>query len=146
MKEQDDRFSDLNIKEKTLVISSISLLIFLALAFIFFVSVGVFHLTGVEYTSRTTLLLFFVLSLILDIFSSFGIGLCKIFFNAPLNQMPKWLSFLLLAILQISFDWITIHITDEWIDGVTISNIGELLIVLTFFTIDKLWITDKKKK
>ncbi|WP_020061855.1 regulatory YrvL family protein [Bacillus sp. 123MFChir2] len=146
MKEQDEAFSDLNRKEKTLVISSISLLIFLALAFIFFVYVGVFHLTGVEYTSRTALLLFFILSLALDIFSSFGIGLCKIFFSAPLNQMPKWLSFLLLAILQISFDWITIHITDEWIDGVTISNIGELLIVLTFFTIDKLWITDKKNK
>lgn len=44
---------------KTIVISSIILLITIVCAFIFFVYVGVFHLIGIEYTSRTALLLFF---------------------------------------------------------------------------------------
>ncbi|MEI4800653.1 YrvL family regulatory protein [Bacillus sp. NPDC077411] len=146
MKEQEERFSNLNIKEKIIVISSIGLLILLAFAFIFFVSVGVFHLTGVEYTSRTALLLFFILVTVLDLFGSFGIKLCTLFFSSTLNSMPTWLSFLLLAILQISFDWITFHIADEWMNDVNISNTAELLIVLFFFILDKIWITDKKKK
>lgn len=146
MKEQEEQFSNLNLKEKILVISAIGLLILLPFILIFFVYVGVFRLTGVEYTSRTALLLFFILITVLDLFSTFTINSCKLFFNATLNSMPKWLSFLLLAILQISFDWITFHIADEWIDDVTISNTVELLIVLFFFILDKVWITDKKKK
>ncbi|ENQ3077634.1 TPA: hypothetical protein ROX98_001002 [Bacillus pseudomycoides] len=50
------------------------------------------------------------------------------------------------TLLQISLDWITFHIADEWIDDVTISNTAELLIVLFFFTLDKIWLTDKKEK
>ncbi|WP_242217096.1 YrvL family regulatory protein [Bacillus cereus group sp. BfR-BA-01380] len=146
MKEPEEQFSNLNLKEKILVISAISLLILLPFALIFFVYVGVFHLTGVEYTSRTVLLLFFILLTVLDLFTSFGINSCKLFFKATLNSMPKWLSFLLLAMLEISFDWITFHIADEWIDDVTISNTAELLIVLFFFILDKIWLTDKKEK
>ncbi|HDX9577854.1 TPA: hypothetical protein ROX88_001359 [Bacillus pseudomycoides] len=144
MKEPEQQ--SLNLKEKILAFSVISLLILLPIAFIFFVYVGVFHLTGVEYTSRTALLLFFILITVLDLFTTFTFNSCKLFFSTTLNSVPKWLSFLLLAVLQISFDWITFHIADEWIDDVTISNTAELVIVLFFFILDKIWITDKKKK
>lgn len=146
MKEPEEQFSNLNLKEKLLVISTIGLLISLPLALIFFVYVGVFKLTGVEYTSRTALLLFFILITVLDLFGNFTINSCKLIFSATFNSLPKWLSFLLLAMLQISLDWITFHIADEWIDDVTISNTAELLIVLFFFILDKIWLTDKQEK
>lgn len=146
MKEPEVPFSNLSLKEKILVICVISLLILLPLAFIFFVYVGVFKLTGVEYTSRTALLLFFIFITVLDLFGTFTINSCKLFFSTTLNSMPKWLSFFLLAMLQISFEWIAFHIVDEWVDDVTISNTAELFIVLFFFILDKAWITDKKEK
>lgn len=135
MKEPEEQ--SLNLKEKILAFSVICLLILLPFTFIFFVYVGVFRLTRVEYTSRTALLLFFILITVLDLFSTLTFNSCKLFFSTTLNSIPKWLSFLLLAMLQISFEWIAFHIADEWIDGVTISNTAELLIVLFFFILER---------
>lgn len=59
MEKDEDKFSDLNKKEKSLIIGSITFLIIISFIFIFFAYVGVFRLIGVEYTSRTALLLFF---------------------------------------------------------------------------------------
>ncbi|MDM5187677.1 YrvL family regulatory protein [Bacillus sp. DX4.1] len=146
MDKDEEKFSDLSGKEKTIVISSITLLIIIAFAIIFFASVGVFRLVGIEYTSRTALLLFFLFTLILDGISSFFILFFKVFLKSVLEQLPKWLSFILLSILEISFDWLVLHIADDWMESITISNIGELLIVAIFFTLDKLWPTNKKKQ
>lgn len=63
-----------------------------------------------------------------------------------LKQMPKWLTFFLLSIIEISLDWLVIHTADDWMESITISNRAELLIVLVFFMLDKLWPTDNKKK
>lgn len=108
--------------------------------------VGVFRLIGVEYTSRTALLLFFLLALILDGISSFLILFFKVLLTPLLTHMSKWLSFLLLSLIEISLDWLVIHTADDWIESITISNKAELLIVLFFFILDKLWSTDNKKK
>lgn len=52
----------------------------------------------------------------------------------------------LLSIIEISLDWLVIHTADDWMESITISNRAELLIVLVFFMLDKLWPTDNKKK
>ncbi|AIK38868.1 regulatory YrvL family protein [Bacillus pseudomycoides] len=146
MNPDEEKFSDLSGKDKTIVISSITLLIIIAFALIFFMYVGVFRLIGVEYTSRTALLLFFLLALILDGISSFLILFFKVLLTPLLTHMSKWLSFLLLSLIEISLDWLVIHTADDWIESVTISNKAELLIVLFFFILDKVWPTDNKKK
>ncbi|PEY35151.1 hypothetical protein CN354_15820 [Bacillus cereus] len=146
MNPDEEKFSDLSGKDKTIVISSITLLIIIAFSLIFFMYVGVFRLIGVEYTSRTALLLFFLLALILDGISSFLILFFKVLLTPLLTHMSKWLSFLLLSLIEISLDWLVIHTADVWIESVTISNKAELLIVLFFFILDKLWSTDNKKK
>lgn len=66
-----EKFSDLNSKDKTIAISSITLLIMIVFSLIFFIHVGVFRLIGVEYTSRTALFFFFILLLFLDGVSHF---------------------------------------------------------------------------
>ncbi|UOB94191.1 hypothetical protein BTI679_15140 [Bacillus wiedmannii] len=58
---EEDKFSNLNLKDKTLIIGFVILFLIIIFAFIFFVYVGIFHITGIEYSSRTALLLFFYL-------------------------------------------------------------------------------------
>ncbi|MBY0595582.1 YrvL family regulatory protein [Bacillus bingmayongensis] len=146
MNSDEEKFSDLSGKDKTIVISSITLLIIFAIALIFFMYVGVFRLIGVEYTSRTALLLFFLLALILDGISSFLILFFKVLLTPLLKHMPKWMAFSLLSLIEISLDWLVIHTADDWMESVMISNRAELLIVLVFFTLDKVWPTDNKRK
>lgn len=130
---------------KTIVISSIILLITIVCAFIFFVYVGVFHLIGIEYTSRTALLLFFFLILILSGISNFLTLFFKVLLQPLLELMPKWMDFSLISFIEISIDWLALHTADDWMESVTISNKGELLIILAFFILGKIWPDDKKK-
>lgn len=145
MNPDEEKFSDLSGKDKTIVISSITLLILIVVAFIFFVYVGIFRLIGVEYTSRTALLLFFVLILILDWISNFLTLFFKILLTPLLTHTAKWITFSVLSLIEISISWITIHTADDWMESVTISNKGELLIILAFFILDKIWPDDNKK-
>ena len=56
---EEEKFSNLNLKDKTIITSIIALFLIIVFAFIFFVYVGIFQITGIEYSSRTALLLFF---------------------------------------------------------------------------------------
>ncbi|EOO15411.1 hypothetical protein IG9_03639 [Bacillus cereus HuA2-9] len=58
---EEDKLSNLSLKDKTIIISVVILILIIFFAFIFFVYVGIFHITGIEYSSRTALLLFFYL-------------------------------------------------------------------------------------
>ncbi|QHQ82251.1 hypothetical protein GPJ55_24265 [Bacillus subtilis] len=63
---EEEKFSDLSLKDKTIIISIIALFLIIIFAFIFFVYVGIFQITGIEYSSRIALLLFFLLITFLD--------------------------------------------------------------------------------
>ncbi|OFC78098.1 hypothetical protein BTGOE1_20950 [Bacillus thuringiensis] len=56
---EEERLSNLILKDKTIIISIIALLLIIVFAFIFFVYVGIFQITGIAYSSRTALLHFF---------------------------------------------------------------------------------------
>ncbi|MEN1935527.1 YrvL family regulatory protein [Paenibacillus sp. 102] len=146
MNPDEEKFSDLSGKDKTIVISSITLLIIFVFAFIFFVYIGIFRIIGVEYTSRTALLLFFFLILILSGISNFLTLFFKVLLKPLLTLMPKWMAFSLISFIEISIDWLAIHTADDWMESVTISNRAELLIVLFCFILDKLWPNDNEKK
>ncbi|MDA2701615.1 YrvL family regulatory protein [Bacillus cereus] len=141
---EEESFSNLSLKDKTIIISIIALFFIIVFAFIFFVYVGIFQLTGIEYSSRTALLLFFLLITFLD-----GITLVIFsFFKAllyPLTQnMPNWISLTLFSFIEITLDWFVIHTADDWIESVQMSNLTELCVVLFFFLLNKL-LSDKKE-
>ncbi|HDR4460581.1 regulatory YrvL family protein [Bacillus cereus group sp. MYBK249-1] len=141
---EEESFSNLSLKDKTIIISIIALFLIIVFAFIFFVYVGIFQLTGIEYSSRTALLLFFLLITFLD-----GITLVIFsFFKAllyPLTQnMPNWISLTLFSFIEITLDWFVIHTADDWIESVQMSNLTELCVVLFFFLLNKL-LSDKKE-
>ncbi len=59
---EEEKFSNLSLKDKTIIISIIALFLIIIFAFIFFVYVGIFQITGIEYSSRIALLLFFFIN------------------------------------------------------------------------------------
>ena len=59
---EEEKFSNLSLKDKTIIISIIALFLIIIFAFIFFVYVGIFQITGIEYSSRIALLLFLLIT------------------------------------------------------------------------------------
>ncbi|KXY05228.1 YrvL family regulatory protein [Bacillus sp. FSL K6-0067] len=136
---EEDKFSNLNLKDKTIIISVVILILI-----IFFVYIGIFQITGIEYSSRTALLLFFLLILLLDGITYFIFIFFKVILHPMMTSMPSWLSIALLSIIEITLDWFVIHTADDWIESVQLSNIAELCVVLFLFLLNKL-LSDKKE-
>ncbi|CAM3993186.1 MULTISPECIES: YrvL family regulatory protein [Bacillus cereus group] len=141
---EEDKFSNLNLKDKTLIIGFVILFLIIIFAFIFFVYVGIFHMTGIEYRSRTALLLFFLLITFLDGITFFIFGFLKALLYPMTRNMPNRLAITLFAIIEITLDWFVIHTADDWIESVQLSSIAELCVVLFFFLVNTL-LSDKKE-
>ncbi|QIW17621.1 hypothetical protein FC699_30900 [Bacillus wiedmannii] len=141
---EEDKFSNLNLKDKTLIIGFVILFLIIIFAFIFFVYVGIFHITGIEYRSRTALLLFFLLITFLDGITFFIFGFLKALLYPMTKNMPNWLAITLFAIIEITLDWFVIHTADDWIESVQLSNLTELCVVLFLFLLNQL-LSDKKE-
>ncbi|KMQ01528.1 MULTISPECIES: YrvL family regulatory protein [Bacillus] len=141
---EEDKFSNLTLKDKTLIIGFVILFLIIIFAFIFFVYIGIFQITGIEYSSRTALLLFLLLILLLDGITYFIFIFFKVILHPMMTSMPHWLSIALLSIIEITLDWFVIHTADDWIESVQLSNIAELCVVLFLFLLNKL-LSDKKE-
>ncbi|MDA1635577.1 YrvL family regulatory protein [Bacillus cereus] len=141
---EEDKFSNLNLKDKTIIISVVILILIIFFAFIFFVYVGIFQITGIEYSSKTALLLFFLLILLLDGITHFIFTFFKVLLYPMMTSMPNWLSIALLSIIEITLDWFVIHTADDWIESVQLSNLTELCVVLFLFLLNQL-LSDKKE-
>ncbi|MBU4637663.1 hypothetical protein COE94_03840 [Bacillus toyonensis] len=142
---EEDKFSNLSLKDRTIVISFVVfiLITFFTFTFIFFVYVGIFQITGIEYSSRTAILLFFLLILLLDGITYFIFIFFKSLLQPMMTSMPNWLSIALLSIIEITLDWFVIHTADDWIESVQMSNIAELCVAL-LYTLNILF-SDKKE-
>ncbi|MEW4150406.1 YrvL family regulatory protein [Bacillus thuringiensis] len=141
---EEEKFSNLSLKDKTIIISIIALFLIIIFAFIFFVYVGIFQITGIEYSSRTALLLFFLLITFLDSITFFIFSFFKALLYPLTQNMPNWISITLFSFIEITLDWFVIHTADDWIESVQMSNIAELCVVLFFFLLNKL-LRDEKE-
>lgn len=141
---EEEKFSNLSLKDKTIIISIIALFLIIIFAFIFFVYVGIFQITGIEYSSRTALLLFFLLITFLDSITFFIFSFFKALLYPLTQNMPNWISITLFSFIEITLDWFVIDTADDWIESVQMSNIAELCVVLFFFLLNKL-LSDEKE-
>ncbi|PFJ11351.1 regulatory YrvL family protein [Bacillus thuringiensis] len=141
---EEEKFSNLSLKDKTIIISIIALFLIIVFAFIFFVYVGIFQITGIEYSSRNALLLFFLLITFLDSITFFIFSFFKALLYPLTQNMPNWISITLFSFIEITLDWFVIHTADDWIESVQMSNIDELCVVLFFFLLNKL-LSDEKE-
>ena len=141
---EEEKFSNLSLKDKTIIISIIALFLIIVFTFIFFVYVGIFQITGIEYSSRIALLLFFLLITFLDSITFFIFSFFKALLYPLTQNMPNWISITLFSFIEITLDWFVIHTADDWIESVQMSNIAELCVVLFFFLLNKL-LSDEKE-
>ncbi|WP_410979760.1 YrvL family regulatory protein [Bacillus cereus] len=141
---EEEKFSNLSLKDKTIIISIIALFLIIIFAFIFFIYVGIFQITGIEYSSRIALLLFFLLITFLDSITFFIFSFFKALLYPLTQNMPSWISITLFSFIEITLDWFVIHTADDWIESVQMSNIAELCVVLFFFLLNKL-LSDEKE-
>ncbi|MBE7102971.1 hypothetical protein FT637_07900 [Bacillus cereus] len=142
--DEEDKFSNFSLKDKTIIISIIALFLIIIFTFIFFVYVGIFQIAGIEYSSRAALLLFFLFILFLDGITYLILIFFKVLLYPMTTNMPNWLSIALLSIIEITLDWFVIHTADDWIESIQMSNTAELCVALFLFTLNKL-LCDKKE-
>ena len=128
---EEDKFSNFNLKDKTLIIGFVILFLIVIFAFIFFIYVGIFHITGVEYRSRTALLLFFI-NYFLRRYYIFHLRFLQGTAISNDTKHAKLAFYYSFAIIEITLDWFVIHTADDWIESVQLSNIAELCVVLFF--------------
>ncbi|OQD30227.1 hypothetical protein B1K97_03931 [Bacillus toyonensis] len=102
---EEDKVSNLSLKDRTIVISFVVFILItfftFTFTFIFFVYVGIFQITGIEYSSRTAILLFFLLILLLDGITYFIFIFFKSLLQPMMTSMPNWSQLLFSPLLKL---------------------------------------------
>ncbi|MDR7080501.1 membrane-associated HD superfamily phosphohydrolase [Neobacillus niacini] len=137
-KNKKNRFRDLGLFEKVLVITALTLLVVISIMFvigsIFFGFVGFFNLFGVRYTSPYSLigflLLLFLFGGVVDLISITLIALLSRYVSG------KYKSFITRMFIGCTFTWLALHIVDECMNSITIPLKTEIVAVLLLFFIE----------
>jgi hypothetical protein len=133
MAEHDDiSFRNLNIKEKTVVVVGITLLILLVFGFIvglyFFGFIGVFKVFGIEYQSMWSLVMFvvcfYILGLVADLFFD---SMAKI---AVQNVTSTVKVFSIKMLSGFASNWLVLMTVDSIMESITLSSLTKLIVAL----------------
>jgi len=142
-------FRNLNLFEKMLVITALTLLVFLSITFVigsfFFGIAGFFSLFGVQYTSPYSLigfvLFFLLLGVVMDLFSNAFIKLSSDYISG------KYKLFITRMVIDCTFTWLALHTVDEFMNSITVPSITEIITALLLFFIEVAFDDkDKNKK
>lgn len=141
-------FRDLDLFEKIIVITSLTLLVVLSVTFVigsfFFGIVGFFRLFGVQYTSPYSLigfvLFFFLFGAVVDLFSLAFIKLSSQFISGIYKL------FMTRMVIDCTFTWFALHTVDEFMNSITVPLTTEVVAVLLFFFIEIAFEVKEKNK
>ncbi|MEI3604976.1 YrvL family regulatory protein [Pseudogracilibacillus sp. SE30717A] len=144
--ENNDSFKDMNLKEKTVTVIGISLLLVIVIGFIFsiffFGFAGIFQLLGVHYDSIWSLVIFvvsfFILGFIVDLIVD---AMAKITVKNVTGSVNV---FLIQMLFGFASNWFVLFVVDEFINGITLSFGTKLIIALLLGLIDPIF--DNKKE
>lgn len=144
---ENDSFRDKNVKEKIIVIIGITLLIVLAVGFVFglffFGMAGVFKLLGVQYDS--------IWSLVIFVICMFGVGLIlevvtkSIFVLSARNMTEKTKILLIRIIIEFTSNWLVLFTVDELMNSITLSVQTEVVIAALLTAIEIIFDDDDKE-
>ncbi|MCT1905459.1 YrvL family regulatory protein [Oceanobacillus sojae] len=144
---ENDSFRDKNVKEKIIVIIGITLLIVLAVGFVFglffFGMAGVFKLLGVQYDS--------IWSLVIFVICMFGVGLIlevvtkSIFVLSTRNMTEKTKILLIRIIIEFTSNWLVLFTVDELMNSITLSVQTEVVIAALLTAIEIIFDDDDKE-
>lgn len=147
MNNGSEKFSNLSLSEKIIVILSITFLIIfslsLLLALFFFGFTGLFQLLGVQYDSVSALILFLVNYVIISIIGEFFSKIISLIIVSYLKSNSG--KILIPFILDTFANWIILHFIDEAMNSITIPTWVEIITVLLLACADFAF-DDRKKK
>ncbi|MED3576086.1 regulatory YrvL family protein [Cytobacillus praedii] len=147
MPEKKDSFREMNVKDKTVTVAGIILLIILVVGFVFglyfFGMAGIFKLLGVQYESIWSLAVFvvsyFILGIIVELFSE------TIFKLSVRNITGKiWVFFIRIS-FELTSNWLVLFTVDEFMESITLSWKTEIIIALVVALIEIAFDHDKDK-
>ncbi|RKQ33944.1 YrvL family regulatory protein [Oceanobacillus halophilus] len=146
-KKKDDSFREMNFGGKIVVITSLGLLVALALVFVFgayfFGFVGFFNLFNVEYETLGSLFLFitfiFIFSFITDLLAQAFLVVSATYYYKNKGQLIA-----LKIILEFLFAWLAIFIVDEMMLSITVPVETEMIAAAIMVVADLVF--DGKKK
>ena len=138
MPEKKDSFREMNVKDKTVTVAGIILLIILVVGFVFglyfFGMAGIFKLLGVQYESIWSLVVFvvsyFILGIIVELFS-------ETIFKLSVRNITgeKWVFFIRIS-FELTSNWLVLFTVDEFMESMTLSWKTEIIIALVVALIE----------
>ncbi|MFD1449296.1 MULTISPECIES: YrvL family regulatory protein [Oceanobacillus] len=144
---ENDSFRDKNVKEKIIAIIGITLLIVLAVGFVFglyfFGLAGVFKMLGVQYDS--------IWSLVIFVICMFGVGLIlelvtkSIFVLSTRNMTEKTKILFIRIIIEFTSNWLVLFTVDELMNSITLSVQTEVVIAALLTAIEIIFDDDDKE-
>ncbi|MEK4299360.1 regulatory YrvL family protein [Oceanobacillus sp. FSL W8-0428] len=144
---ENDSFRDKNVKEKIIAIIGITLLIVLAVGFVFglyfFGLAGVFKMLGVQYDS--------IWSLVIFVICMFGVGLIlelvtkSIFVLFTRNMTEKTKILFIRIIIEFTSNWLVLFTVDELMNSITLSVQTEVVIAALLTAIEIIFDDDDKE-
>jgi len=111
------------------------ILAFLALMF-FFLYTGIFGLLGIRYDSWRSVAVFLLLALVFDTIMGFVQLLPRLLGADAFGGMPPSQAAFLLALFQITLDFVSISTIDELMGSVSIPFDAEVALVLLLFGVN----------
>ena len=146
MPEKNDSFRKMNLKEKTVTVAGITLLIILVAGFVlgiyFFGMAGILKLLGVQYQSIWSLVIFvasyFFLGLFVELFSN---AIVKLSTQNITGQL--WKSMIRIC-FEFSANWLVLVTVDEFMESITLSLETEIIIALLIAVVEMAFDDDKE--
>jgi hypothetical protein len=144
--QNNDSFKSMNFKEKTVIITGITILIILVIGFVFgiyfFGFVGVFKLLGIHYRSNLALVIFvasfFMLGILVDLFFD---ALAKLAVERVTGTV---IAFFIQMLIGFASNWLVLFTVDTFMESITLSLKTKLIVALLLAVLEPIF--DNKKK
>ena len=146
MEEEDEKFRDLNLSTKIVVIIALSLIILVAVTMLFGGFLlgfnGLFVLFGVQYDSFWSLVLYvlsvFVIGSVVDLFA-------KVIITITTQRMiGRYQKIITRMVIHIGFTWLMLYSIDEYMTTITVPLLTEIVAALLLFFLDYFFDDEKK--
>jgi len=142
MEEEDEKFRDLNLSTKIIVVTGILFVVTMLFGGFLLGFNGLFVLFGVQYDSFWSLVLYvlsvFVIGSVVDLF-------VKVIVTITTQQMTeRYQKFITRMVIHTSFTWLMLYSIDEYMTTITVPLLTEIVAALLLFFLDYFFDDEKK--
>src|SRR5699024_8105622 len=141
MEEEDEKFRDLNLLTKIIVVTGILFVVTILFGGFLLGFNGLFVLFGVQYDSFWSLVLYvlsvFVIGSVVDLFA-------KAIITITTQEMTaRYQKFITKMIIDTGFTWLMLYSVDEYMTTITVPLLTEIVAALLLFFLDCIFDDEK---